>query len=211
MPKRNSPYFLQLDGIRVVVFNKSAHTSIANALSTHKRKEVQRGAKRDGVYRDTVDQVSDAWFDQNQPILTVAFVRHPLSRIVSVYNHLIVDQEYPTFDAIGFEHGMGFEDFCEHLLALDIHDCDKHLQLQASQMDKVPHVGEVWIGRVDQLEQHWQDFLAFTGLHCAGVPHYNKRAYLTPWTGYYSVNLAKMVAARFRRDIIFWKERRWPI
>jgi len=217
LPPHNHPFFLQLDGVRVVVFNKSAHTSIASALSTHEKlvliprhKDAGIKSKRDGVVRATVDQVTADWFEQNQPALTVAFVRHPLSRIVSVYNHLIVDQSFPAFHEIGFEHGMAFPDFCDHLCSMDLELIDKHLQPQSSQMDKVPHVGETWIGQVDQLSQHWPDFLSFTGLRCGPVPNNNERNY-PPWPTYYSGKLAKMVAASFRRDITFWRERRWPL
>lgn len=213
-----APLILQLDKVRLVVFNKSAHTSLANAMATNRGFPVVRSAgsskgAKAGVFRDNTDRLDPEWAAANKPVITGAFVRHPLARCVSAWNHLIMQEKYQTFLDLGFEENMKFEPFCEQLLSMDDDTMDIHLQTQTRQMERVPDVGLTWIGQVDQLGDHWRQFVHFTALPCADtVPLLNGPKQTVPWTTHYTAALAhKMLAERYWRDLMFWRDRRWPV
>ena len=216
--KSLAPFILQLDRVRLVVFNKAAHTSLANAISTNRGFPVVRSAgtskgAKASVFRSNADQLDPEWAAANKPVITGVFVRHPLARCVSAWNHLIIQEKYQTLLDLGFEEQMPFEAFCEHLLSLDDDTLDIHLQTQTRQMERVPDVGMTWIGQVDQLEQHWHDFVHFTDLPVADtVPRLNGPKQSVPWTTHYTQELAlKMLRERYWRDLMFWRDRRWPV
>ena len=125
-----APLILQLDKVRLVVFNKSAHTSLANAMSTNRGFPVVRSAgtskgAKASVFRKNTDALDPEWAAANKPVITGVFVRHPLDRCVSAWNHLIMQEKYPTFLDLGFEEQMKFPAFCEQLLSMDDDTMDR--------------------------------------------------------------------------------------
>ncbi len=120
---------LQRNGVRLVAFNKCGHASIINTFNAAPGEKPQRGPSGlDPVTLKGDYKKAETW---PEPVVTLAYFRHPLARIASVWNKLMRDTWYTSFHAYGFEKGMSFEAFCKHVMFIRDQPLDPHLRPQA--------------------------------------------------------------------------------
>jgi hypothetical protein len=114
----------QRDGVRVVAFNKCGHTSIINTFMSTKEDlpNTTDRARALGGYQGDLTNFQD-W---PEPEVIVSFLRNPAHRALSAYHHFCVRKERYKFKELGFEFGMSFPDYVDHLLTVDL-TVDAHL------------------------------------------------------------------------------------
>ena len=113
------------------------------------------------------------------PKHTVVFLRHPLTRTASAWNHLLNQHEDPGYHGLvemGFLRGMSFAEFVQHLMTFhpgDVHD--QHLRPQIYQCyDVVADCENAQVVRVDNLDEEWPELVQSSGLTCTSeIPHFN--------------------------------------
>jgi hypothetical protein len=213
----------------VVAFNKSGHTSILNAFSCSASKFfTDRGERSlEGVQRAT-------WPDINilpNPVITLAYFRHPLIRIASVYNYFFLlaheGQSEPSpiedlsvivqktefresLKKMGFEQSMSFGAFCRHLSNTNLSD-DLHLKRQAESFRQCCGItGDIWLGRLEELDRTWPYTIKTLQLDCTPeLPHFNEKKY--NWVKFYEdhATTADLVLELYKDDLRFWQELNW--
>lgn len=129
----------QRDSVRAVGFNKAGHTSVIHTfmstpesvghveemLFAPKVLNTLDEAKTIGGYRGDLTNFHD-W---PKPDLIFAFLRNPVHRALSAYQHFIIRKERYKFKELGFTFGMPFDKFVDHLLTVDL-TADPHLAPQ---------------------------------------------------------------------------------
>jgi hypothetical protein len=170
----------QRHGVRMVSFNKSGHKSIVQSFMTmpdgQDSTKMIRGTLHGGM-RQTPRQVWHEWPD---PLVVIAFFRHPLARVAAVWNHLFRDRMgYTPLLKFGFTEDMIFREFVRHLLTIEENDeMDLHLMPQARAYSRC-HSGAITqrIYRLDEIATVWPQMCTTWGLQCRREPfHHNSRA-----------------------------------
>ena len=167
----------QRHGVRVVAFQKCGHTSIINSFKTPCGEDVVRGA--DGLDDMFAGVATNDW---PHPVATIAYLRHPLSRLVSVYNHLVLGTYRENFDQFGMYAGMPFAIFCDRLCdhSTDV-DLDPHTKRQAVSLVEMSDDTTLWLARLEEINQRWPAMVDTFGLACVREPaHFNNKARV-PW------------------------------
>lgn len=171
---------IQHERIRLVAFQKCGHTSLINMFQTPRDQSVVRGMApavkvsgqdtSPGVFYkgdDTTDWPESEW--------TLAFFRNPLQRAYSAYQHFIIRTlSYPLvsvpslgrkqFVELGFEAGMTFLEFCEHLAIIDL-NYDPHLRPQATSFNRAA-CGHRWLCQLERLDTAWPETVEHFDLPC---------------------------------------------
>ena len=117
----------QRDGVRVAAFNKCGGTSIINTFMSRRNENPDFPNSNDraraiGGYQGDLTNSQD-W---PEPRVLVAFMRDPARRALSAYQHFLVRKERYKFKELGFEFGMSFPAFVDHLLTVNL-SADKHI------------------------------------------------------------------------------------
>jgi len=161
----------QRDGVRVVAFQKCGHTSIINMFLTPADVPLVRGgAIPDDAYRGTVEKAR-SW---PEPRLTIAFMRNPLMRAFSAYDHFIIRTQRASIMALGFTPDMSFTQFITHLGEIDL-TADEHLKPQWLSFIEACASLDVYGGQLEQLDTTWPLIVDQYGLDCTKeIPHYNR-------------------------------------
>jgi hypothetical protein len=190
----------QRQNVRLVAYRKSAHTSLINAFCNESVEEVTRA--------------TPGHRDKKTAAITVSFFRHPLARLVSAYNHLVVSEPESTLTQWGYEQSMDFHDFIALTLRLPDKEIDLHLASQSYQLSLAledHHTDVVWIGQVEEAMSDWHRMMRFTGLRLPVVPlpTFNRKAH-PPWPMYYTPELIRDVLhSRYMGDHSVWETRHW--
>lgn len=178
---------VQRHGVRIVAFNKCGHTSIINTFSTAPGQAPQRGPNA-LVEFSLVGNYHKAK-DWPEPVVTVAYFRHPLARVASVWNHLIKEHWYTPFKAMGFERDMPFDAYCKHLLSIRDDFLDPHVEEQIINFRMCRGwLGDTQIYRLDEIDTAWPQMVRTWDLDCTtNVAHLNRREYPggLPWPALY--------------------------
>ncbi len=207
---------VQRNAVRVVAFNKCGHTSIINSFQTASGNAVLREKPDDALKEATLvgDYAKAATWPE--PIVTIAFFRHPLARVASVWNHLIRDFFYLQFKAHGFTRDMPFEDFCKHLISIRDEFLDPHLEEQAINFRACRGLlNEVEIYRLDEISTSWPQMVSTWDVDCTvNIAHMNRRDYPggLPWTDMYHhyPMLARQLLDVYAEDLEIWRSRALP-
>jgi hypothetical protein len=208
-------HVLQRDGVRLIAFNKSGHTSVVNMFMTSPGGTVDRGPKPHDA--DTLRgdiKKAEKW---PEPIVTAAFIRHPLARIVSGWNHLNREHFYTPFKTYGFTPEMDFEQYVQRLLRVmashNPEKVDPHFQPQ--------HIGfrlaRGWLGstqimRLDEIDSAWPQFVRTYQIECTlTCATLNKKSYPDgkSWTAMY-VGIEPMafkLLEHYQTDLYMWERR----
>lgn len=180
----------QRHGVRMVSFNKSGHKSIVQGFMSEPGNEDSTkmvGQTLRGGLRPKSVQPWDEW---PAPLVTLAYFRHPLARVASVWNHLFRERAgYTPLEKFGFTEGMIFSEFVHHLLTIDVNDeMDLHLMPQDRAFQRcTTNTLTTEIYRLDQIETAWPKMCRTWGLQCRPDALYlNSRAENypagKPWT-----------------------------
>lgn len=132
----------------------------------------------------------------DQGYFSFAFVRHPVSRLISGYSYLaaggINKRDARYRDERLAQYGGDFRAFVEDL---DAHLEAVHFRPQRQWLaDDDGHMLRVHVGRFEDLAQSWSRFAARTGLP-ADLPHVNGSRHLDRREGLNSATLARIHAA----------------
>ena len=200
-------HILQHDGFRLVAFNKSGHKSIVRSFAEgpdgqplEDVKRTGRGSKRP-IYRDLPT-----------PLVTAGYIRHPLARLASVWNHLFTTRSgYPIIFGTQFAEGMAFNEFCDGVIALPEPDkIDFHIRPQMGMFHECS-AGISHLYRLDNLSTNWAQMCFLYQLKCTRQVRWeNDRsdAYPVAWTQMYaSVSQTTIGALRvmYRDDMTAWR------
>jgi hypothetical protein len=149
-----------------------------------------------------------------EPVVTLAYFRHPLARIASVWNRLMRDTWYSSFHAYGFKKDMSFQAFCKHVLFIQHEDLDPHLRQQADSFRECrAWEGDTYIMRLDEISTAWPQMVRTWDLDCTTtIMHLNRADYPfgKPWTAMYE-DLQQVVfdlLQMYSEDLEIWKIRR---
>jgi hypothetical protein len=205
----------QRDGVRMVSFNKSGHKSIVLTFLA-----LPGGADSQELAARTLrggfgSKHKQAWHDWPAPIVTVAFVRHPLARIASVWNHLFRDRVgYTPLRKHGFTEDMVFEQYVHQLLKVEYSsDMDFHLAPQAFCLDRcATNTISQHVYRLDDIAEGWPRMCQTYGLECeTKVAHHNDRSQNypqgRPWTALWEGledEAGELVHGLYERDYDMW-------
>jgi len=202
---------VQRHGVRIVAFNKCGHTSIVNAFQTKPGDYPQRGKNKLAIESLVGDYEKARNWDY--PIVTIAYFRHPLARLASVWNHLMRQSWYSSFKSMGFERDMTFPQFLEKLLQekgnyLDPHVKHQHLNFRECR----GWLGDTWIARLDEIATVWPQMVRTWDLDCTtNIAHFNREEYPAglPWTSLYvgHEQLAFDLLKMYDLDLHIWRNR----
>jgi hypothetical protein len=213
MVKDVSAHCLQIHGVRIVAFNKCGHTSVINTFKTGAGNVSDRSAKKpDGMLQGN-GHAAERW---PEPIVTIAYFRHPLARVAAVWNHLVRGHHYTPFKAMGFTRDMEFVPFCQHLLWIRDDYLDPHVEHQNLQFRQARGwLGETQIFRLDEISTCWPQMVRTWGLECTtNVAHLNNNSYPEgkPWTALFDGHeqIAFDLMQMYREDHQIWQDRRVP-
>jgi len=154
--------------------------------------------------------------DWPEPVVTIAYFRHPLARLASVWNHLIRDSWYTSFKELEFTRDMTFPEFCIHLLSIRDEFLDPHLEQQDINFRACrAWLGDTHIYRLDEIDTSWPQMCRTWDLDCTSqVAHMNRRDYPDgkPWTALYEQcpELIFKLKDMYRHDLQIWQERAAP-
>lgn len=205
---------IQRHSVRIVAFNKCGHATIINSFTAAVGEKPHRGPSS----LQDISQIGDykkarTWAD---PIVTMAFFRHPLARVASVWNKLMRETWYVSFAPLGFEKDMDFKSFCLHLLFIQDCDLDPHLRSQALSFRECRgRAGDTYIMRLDEISYAWPQMVRTWDLDCTtNIMHLNRAEYPDglPWTALY-VGLEKIafdLLRMYREDLKIWRDRSVP-
>ncbi len=209
---------IQRHCVRIVAFNKCGHASIVNAFTAAPGEKPSRGPNS----LQNISQIGDYKAAQKwaEPIVTLAYFRHPLARVASVWNRLMNNTWYVSFASHGFEKGMTFKAFCLHLLTLNVpEECeyrplDPHLKPQyESFRDCRGWLNDTYIMRLDEISYAWPQMVRTWDLDCtANILHLNRGDYPhgKPWTAMYRGmdQVAFDLLQMYREDLQIWRDRK---
>lgn len=202
---------IQRHAVRIVAFNKCGHATIVNSFTAAVGEKPHRGPNS----LQSISQIGDykaakIWAE---PIVTIAFFRHPLARVTSVWNKLMRETWYAPFSPLGFEKGMDFKAFCKHLLFIRECDLDPHLRTQAEQFRECRGwLGDTYIMRLDEMSYAWPQMVRTWDLDCTTQTlHLNRSDYPDglPWTAMYKGldKIAFDLMEMYREDLCIWRDR----
>ncbi len=202
---------LQRNSVRIVAFNKCGHATIINSFNTAPGEKPHRGENALAEFTLKGDYKKAQIWDS--PIVTLAYFRHPLARVASVWNKLMRDTWYTSFAQYGFVKGMTFPEFCNHLLDLDRESLDPHLRPQAESFRECRGWGgDTCIYRLDEMGTAWAQMVRTWDLDCTtNIVHMNRADYPDgkPWTALYDGNghLIYELAQMYGEDLHIWRNR----
>jgi len=209
-------HILQRHGVRFVTFNKSGHTSLTNMFLTTPGGAVDRGASSKDEGRTLVGDIKQAatW---PEPLVTGCFVRHPLARCVSAWNHLIRDHFYQPFKTYDFRPEMQFDQFVGRLLRIltsqNPENLDPHFRPQSIGLRLARGwLGHVQVMRLDEVETAWPQFVRTWEIESTlAVVHLNNKTYPNgdPWTAMYDgiATMAFKLLEHYADDLYMWENR----
>jgi hypothetical protein len=197
----------------MVAFNKCGHTSIVNSFMTAPGSPVDRAATQ--LRKDTLIGNYHKAQQWPEPVVTIAYFRHPLARIASVWNHLIRHNWYTSFKELGFTKEMPFDAFCKHLLFIRDDFLDPHLEEQSISFRACrAWLGDTAIYRLDEISTAWPQMCRTWDLDCTtNVAHMNRRDYPEgkPWTAMYKDKQVMFdLLHMYREDLQIWSDRKTP-
>ena len=177
-------------GVRCFAIPKCASSSIAVAFKSKKNFNELHGGASCPTYT-----------------FTGIFVRHPLDRLVSCYEDLIVNGK-----AIGAMKNSGakvdnFYDFVTSVITmrnldqLNEHYKDQHLQIKEYLKPKDQNY---FMGRVEELDIDWHRFSVACGIQLESIGHRRKSEDRKPWREYYTDTLRDKTEQRFYDDLEMW-------
>lgn len=137
---------------------------------------------------------------QDDGCFVVAFVRHPLDRLVSAWaDKCQPGGMTPRLKTLGFFEGMDFPAFVSH--AAQHRDSDHHLRCQADFLMAGERLCVDYLGRFERLDQDWARVQAMFGL--ADLPHRNKSPRRGRWQRYYRHRELRIQAEKmYHRDLV---------
>lgn len=176
----------------MIAFNKCGGTSIINTFKTEPDQIVARGT---GTL---------SFKDSRTPEVNVAFFRHPLNRVASVYNHLIVEVFREKFRVLGFFEDMFFIEFVETLLTIDI-NADEHLKPQMTSFNELRDKhSATWTGRLENIHVTWPMLVDVYSMGCSTrLPKFNAKEYKPLWVG---DKLTTSLIELYADDYFMWHE-----
>lgn len=124
----------------------------------------------------------------------VAFVRHPLARLVSCYQHWIVNAFHHRMAVHGLTQGMPFADFVKAVALIPDADADMHFKSQSALIDGQPD----YIGRAEAIGQDWKHVQSVFGVGPIG--HHNRTDH-AGWESFYCPELATIALERYQQDM----------
>jgi len=202
---------LQRNSVRIVAFNKCGHATIINSFSTAPGEKPHRGQNSLDKHTLKGDAAkAQAW---DQPLVTIAYFRHPLARIASVWNKLMRDTWYASFHQYGFTKGMTFEAFCRHVLFIQHDALDPHLKPQCESFRECRGWNDTCIYRLDEMSYAWPQMVRTWDLDCTtNIVHMNRADYPDgkPWTALYEghEDLIAQLLDMYGEDLHIWRERK---
>lgn len=124
----------------------------------------------------------------------VAFVRHPLARLVSCYQHWIVDRFHHRMAVQGLTERMPFSAFVEAVSAIPDSSADMHFKSQSELIGGEPD----FIGRVESLAEDWRHVQK----HFQARPIVRHNSTKHPeWRSSYTPDLREVAIERYRDDM----------
>lgn len=146
--------------------------------------------------------------------LIVAFVRHPLDRLVSFWRGFVAAGSVsPIWEAHGVKSGMPFDAFARTVCGEWDSDADVHWMSQARLLScHIGHLLPDWIGRHETLAESWAEIapqLNQRGLAVPSeLPHLNRSSRKhddpRPWSDYYDHDICCLVRERYAADLETW-------
>jgi hypothetical protein len=182
---------VQRNGVRLVAFNKSGHTSLIASFMTPPTVTVTSGKRplEDETLRGGSTFAVRDW---PLPLVNIAFFRHPLKRLFSAWNHLTQQHLYGPFKAIGIKRHVTWPDFAEEISSyLWQHTKpDPHVESQYAMFLRVCDIkAPNLFFRLESSADNWERMVEWYDLDCVLRPQilnangYDSPSY--PWSKAY--------------------------
>jgi len=198
-------HVLQRDGVRIIAFNKCGHTSVVNTFKCKRGDVVNRGHQGLEVLQGKPGDVQD-W---PQAAVTVAYFRHPLARIASVYMNLVVKTFRENFSQIGMHAHMTFQDFCETLLEnSDWLVNDDHLAPQYDNYQTAADGTSEYVSRLEEISMRWPLMVQAFSMDCTTqIAYFNRGDYKWPLMYHrHSKPLVNALLSLYGLDYATWRD-----
>lgn len=124
----------------------------------------------------------------------VAVVRHPLSRLVSCYQHWIVDRFHHRMARQGLTERMPFPNFVKAVSEIPDEVADMHFKSQSAWIKGDPDM----LCRTESLSEDWQNVRAH--IPAGPIGRYNQTKH-DSWESFYTADLKGLAISRYREDM----------
>lgn len=203
---------MQRVGVRLITFNKSGHTALNATFMTPPHQSIG-GGKRNLQDETLRGGHGAAQVDWPIPVVNVAVLRNPLSRLYSAWNHLTQNHLYKPFGNIGLYQGMPWKDFLADMVVyLEKEPTpDPHVEPQMRAFKRLSdYRAENLFLRLENIDQGWSNMCLWYGLDCQHRPivmNNTDYAAKTPWGEMYRdmpVELRHRYNRVFEDDLHHW-------
>ncbi|NEO54641.1 MAG: sulfotransferase family protein [Okeania sp. SIO3B5] len=127
-----------------------------------------------------------------------AFVRNPWDRLVSCWQHKVIDSNYFNFSNSRLIEMQTFGNFVDFVSELEMDNCNHHIRPQSKLID-LNNVD--FIGRFENFEADILKVIEIIGIGSIQINHKNVSKRAPGYNQYYDVALKKKVAEIYREDI----------
>lgn len=124
----------------------------------------------------------------------VAFVRHPLARLVSCYQHWIVDTFHHRMAIHGLRRHMPFAEFVQAVAAIPDSVADMHFKSLSETINGEPE----FIGRVETIAEDWRHVQKKFNVRAIGRHNSTNHP---DWKSFYTPELTALAVERYREDM----------
>lgn len=208
----------QRDGVRIIGIRKCGHTSIINTFLTNRHEKVEPG-----VYRPLVRNSGDGLeeikayrgdltnsHDWPAPSIELAFIRNPVHRALSAYQHFIVRgvQHDGTlmrdnFNQLGYKPGMTFAEYCDYLPSVfldDPHTTPYSDELLKAGLPDTPYM----IAPLELIDDIWPAFMEQFNIDCPRLlPTVNAGQYQAD--DFLTDDLVEKLRELYSEDYLLWE------
>lgn len=127
------------------------------------------------------------------------YVRNPFERLVSLYKNKVCEEKQYFDDYLfGFmSPDKGFEVFVKKIMLIPDFLADRHFRSQYSLIYKNGKCMVDFVGKIENIDESYKKLEKRFNLD--SLPHYNSTK-KTDWMDFYSVDLAKKVYKRYKKD-----------
>ena len=125
-------------------------------------------------------------------------VRNPWDRLVSVWKNKVIDNHQSGVKDL--REYKNFSMFVKKTCEKNLHKCDRHIMLQS---ELLPHEHLNWIGRFENLQEHFNTICDKIGIPRTQLPHENKSNH-KHYTEYYDDETREIVAEKYAKDIEYF-------
>ena len=168
----SNTFLWEQGGVAFTCIGKAANSSIkAAVLNTMGGVDPEVSVHFD----DRIYYVANGYLVHQKDYPVVAFVRHPVDRLVSFWKDKIAYREHCKFEHLGFRPGMSFDAAVDVVVRLDDDLHESHISSQVSLLSHRGYVVPNRVYRFEELNDRWSEVQALAQrVPLCDLPHFNR-------------------------------------